>query len=164
MQAPVPNSDLHRLDATAIIWKRDEDGTLRYLITKRAPHKPVMPNRWTVPGGGIEPADYMRNEPQYLNDESPQWYGAVERALRREIREEVGLEVGDLHYLLDVAFMRPDGTPEIVLSYYGEYQGGEVALDKDATEYAWISAAELKDYDLISGIDYEIREVEERLN
>ena len=122
-----------------------------------------MPNRWTVPGGGIESSDYTQSEPRYLNDESPQWYGAVERALRREIREEVGLKVGDLHYLLDVAFIRPDGTPEIVLSYYAEYQGGDVTLDDDATEYAWVLSTELQAYDLISGIDYEISEVERRL-
>lgn len=154
---------LHRVDVTGIIWKKDEEGTYRYLITKRAPHKDAFPNIWTVPGGGVELADYMETEPTYMNDEGPQWCGALETALRREIREEVGIEVGPLEYLLDVAFQRKDGTPEIVLSYYCPYQGGDIVLDDDATEFVWVSVPELPNYDCISGIDHEIRMVEERL-
>lgn len=164
MDAPLlSNTELHRIATTGIVWKEDEDGVLRYLITKRAPHKKVMPGKWTVPGGGLESDDYTKTRASYLNEESPQWYGAIEGALRRELREEVGLEVGDVRYLLDVAFIRPDGVPVIVLSYYCAYQGGEVTLDADATEYAWVTARELPDYELISGIDHEIIQVQERL-
>src|ERR1044072_5719414 len=132
MDVPKPlNTELHRIDVTGIIWKKDEDGTHRYLITKRAAHKEVMPERWTVPGGGVETDDYMHLPPTYEKESSPQWYGALENALRREIKEEVGLEVGAVTYLLDIAFIRKDGTPEIVLSFYCAYQGGEVTLDED---------------------------------
>lgn len=164
MDAPrIANTEMHRIATTGIVWRKGEDGVYRYLITKRSPHKKVMPGKWTVPGGGIESDDYTSSEASYLNEESPQWYGAVEAALRRELREEVGLEVGEVSYLLDVAFIRPDGIPVIVLSYYCAYQGGEIVLDGDATEYAWVTAEELQDYDLISGIDHEIMEVQKRL-
>ena len=63
---------------------------------------------------------------------------AVETTLRREIKEEVGVEVTDIQYLLDLAFIRPDGIPAIVLSFYCKYVSGDVVLDEDATEYAWI--------------------------
>jgi len=164
MAAPEPlHNDLHRVAITGIIWKQDEDGTHRYLITKRAPTKKAWPNKWTVPGGGLETTDYMSTEATYQNSESPQWYNAVENALRREIREEVGLEVGDAHYLLDVAFIQPNGIPGIVLSFYCKYVSGEVVLDEDATEYAWVTAAEVGNYELIQGIDHEIELVEKRL-
>src|SRR3989344_4057201 len=107
------DKELHRIAITGIIWKKDDDGTYHYLITKRAPHKKTWPNKWTVPGGGLEIDDYLNNEPTYQNPESPQWYNAVETALRREIKEEVGLEVRDIEYLLDVAFVSLDGIPVI---------------------------------------------------
>lgn len=165
MAGPEPlHTDLHRIAITGIIWKEDADGTRKYLITKRAPTKKAWPNKWTVPGGGLETTDYMSAEATYQNSESPQWYNAVETTLRREIREEVGLEVSDIQYLLDLAFIRPDGVPAIVLSFYCKYESGEVVLDEDATEYAWITANEVGKYELIQGIDHEIQMVDERLS
>ncbi|HWU24550.1 MAG TPA: NUDIX domain-containing protein [Candidatus Paceibacterota bacterium] len=165
MAAPEPiHHDLHRIAITGIIWKQDEDGTRHYLITKRSPTKKAWPNKWTVPGGGLETTDYMSTEATYQNTESPQWYNAVETTLRREIREEVGVEVEDVQYLLDLAFIRPDGIPAIVLSFYCKYVSGDVVLDEDATEFAWVTAAEVGNYELIQGIDHEIQMVEERLS
>lgn len=155
--------ELHRIAITGIVWEKDTDGTRRYLITKRSPTKKAWPNKWTVPGGGMHVDDYMKTETTFANSESPQWYNAVEKTLRREIKEEVGIEVDDVQYLLDVAFIRPDGIPAIVLSFYCRYASGEVVLDEDATEYAWITAAEQGKYELIQGIDREITMVEERL-
>jgi len=165
MSAPEPiHTDLHRIAITGIIWKVDEDGTRRYLITKRSPTKKAWPNKWTVPGGGLETTDYMSTDATYQNSESPQWYNAVETTLRREIKEEVGVEVTDIQYLLDLAFIRPDGIPAIVLSFYCKYVSGDVVLDEDATEYAWIAANEVGNYELIQGIDHEIQLVDERLS
>ena len=164
MAAPIPNdNELHRIAVTGIVYKKGEDGTYRYLITKRSPTKKAWPNKWTVPGGGLEVKDYMSVEPTYANGESPQWYNAVEKTLRREVLEEVGVEIESIEYLLDVAFIRPDGTPCLVLSFYCRYKSGEIVLDEDATEFAWITAAEVGKYELIQGIDHEIQLVEERL-
>lgn len=156
------SKELHRIAVTGIIWK-EEGGVRKYLITKRALHKKVWPGKWTVPGGGLETNDYMQNDATYQNSESPQWYNAIENALRREIREEVGIEVGDTQFLLDVAFIRPDATPTIVFSFYCAYASGEVQLDEDATEYAWVAASEVKDYEFIQGIDHEIGLVDAQL-
>jgi 8-oxo-dGTP diphosphatase len=162
--APEPiHKELHRIATTGIIWRTNDDGVCEYLITKRSPEKKAWPNMWTVPGGGLETSDYMGAEATYANTESPQWYNAVESALRREIREEVGLEVGEVKYLLDIAFIRPDGVPAIVLSFYCQYESGEVVLDADATEFKWITASEVSQFELIQGIDHEIELVEKRL-
>lgn len=159
----VLNQELHRIAVTGIIWKKDDDGTYRYLLTKRSPTKKAWPNKWTVPGGGLQTDDYTKGEATYANSESPQWYNAVEKTLRREIKEEVNVEVSGIQYLLDLAFIRPDGVPAIVLSFYCKYESGEVMLDDDAVAYAWVSAAELSQYELIQGIDHEIEMVEKRL-
>src|SRR3989338_5470403 len=152
------DKELHRIAATAIIYR--EDG--KYLIAKRAPHKKVQPNKWGVPGGGLNTDDYT-NEP-VSTPISKQWYGSLERALRREIKEEVNLEVGKLEYLLDLTFIRPDGIPVLCLSYFAPYVSGEVKLDNDATEFAWITVDKVGDYDLIDGIAEEIRQIDNILN
>ena len=144
----IKDKELHRIAVTAIIHK---DG--KYLITKRSPHKKSFPNKWTVPGGGMEVDDYM-NTP--VSTKAGQWYYAIEKTLRREVKEEVNLEISKPKYLLDLTFITSDGTPSIVLSYYAEYISGEVILDKDSTEYKWVTAEEAKKIDLIDGIAEEI--------
>ncbi|HRY52581.1 MAG TPA: NUDIX domain-containing protein [Candidatus Portnoybacteria bacterium] len=155
----MPNQELHRIVSTAIIYKK-EGGQNKYLITKRSPHKKVFPNKWTVPGGGLETDDYTTTSPTTKENH---WYYALETSLRREVREEVNLEMGFVSYLLDLAFIRPDGIPVITLSFYAPYKSGEVKLDEDATEFIWASYEECQKYDLIDGIIEEIRMVEEIL-
>lgn len=149
------NKELHRITSTAIIYK---DG--KYLIARRALNKKAFPGKWTVPGGGLETDDYV-NTPA---NKDGLWYNAIEKSLRREIEEEVNLEVEELHYLLDIVFIRPDETPAIILSWYCSYKSGEVELDDDSIDYAWVTLDEAKNYDLVDGILGEIEMVEKRLN
>lgn len=151
----IPN-ELHRIAITAIIYNAEG----KFLITKRAPHKKVHPNRWTVPGGGLHVNDYI-NEPQTHGNAG--WYGIVEKTLRREILEEVGIEIENPKYLLDLTFIRPDKIPVLVLSYFAKYVEGEVKLDEDSVEYMWVSVKEAEKYDLIEGIFEELEEVDELL-
>jgi 8-oxo-dGTP diphosphatase len=144
------NRELHRVVATAIIHK---DG--KYLIVQRSPNKKAFPGRWTVPGGGLEIEDYI-NTPKTTPDA---WYFAVENSLRREIKEEVGLEVGDIKYLLSLTFIRPDGLPVVTLSYYCDWKSGEVKLNEENVNYKWVTSEEAKNYDLIEGISEEIEMV-----
>ena len=150
------NKELHRIAVTAIIY--NEEG--KYLVTKRSPHKKSFPNKWTVPGGGLDVDDYMHNKPDTL---SGQWYYAVEKTLRREVKEEVNLEIGKPIYLLDLCFITPDGQPCMVLSYYAPYKSGEIKLDKDSTEYKWVTSEEAMKLDIIQGIEEEIEMVDKIL-
>ncbi len=142
---------LHFVVATCIIEK---DG--KFLIAKRAPHEKAFPNRWTVPGGKL-----VLHEYEHLPKTAgfPQWYGVVEWVLRKEVKEEVDLEIEKPKYLCDLVFVRPDGYPVVTLSYFAKYKSGEVKISKDFTDYTWISASEVTKYDLIEGIGDEIKEV-----
>ena len=129
------------------------------MIIKRAGHEKVYPNKWTVPGGKLKPKDYL-DTPKTTKDA---WYNVVDKDLRREIKEECNLEVGELKYLLDLVFIRPDQIPVLTLSFYADYKSGEVELEEDFTDYFWGTIEELKEYDLIEGIYDEIKMVDEKL-
>lgn len=158
MTEPAHN-ELHRITVTGIIWKEGENG-YEYLITKRSSEKKAFPNMWTVPGGGLEVTGYVDTPPTHAGN---QWYNTVEVTLKREIEEEVGLTVDDVRYLLDLTFIRPDGIPVLVLSYYCKYVSGDVNLDEDSVDYAWVNAEEATTYELIEGIKEEITMVEKQL-
>jgi 8-oxo-dGTP pyrophosphatase MutT (NUDIX family) len=153
----IKDKELHRIAVTAIIYNSER----KYLVTKRSPNKKAHPNKWTVPGGGLNTDDYI-SRPQ-TNHVDSGWYGAVEICLRREVLEEVNIEIGKAEYLLNLTFIRPDGIPVLVLSYYAPYVSGDIKLDADATEYAWVTLAEAKELDLISGIYEEIEMVDKIL-
>lgn len=158
---PTDNQDLknelHRIVTTVLIYKPN----FTYLITKRAPHKKVMPSKWTIPGGGLHIDDYINTSPSTKGEKI--WYEVLQRVIKREIKEEVGLEINKPKILTDMAFIRPDGIPVLVLSYFAPYVSGEVKLDEDATDFAWVTVAEAKSYDLIDGILGEIEEVDKIL-
>ena len=155
MANQVTKKELHRIVSTAIIVKNGQ-----YLIVQRSFKQKVFPGQWTVPGGGLEVEDYI-NTPKTTKDT---WYLAIENSLRREIKEEVGLTVGKINYLLDMVFIRPDGIPVVVLSFWAKYKSGQVKLDtRESVNYRWVSSKELKNYDLIEGIAQEIEMVDKIL-
>jgi len=147
---------LHFVAVTAIIEK---DG--KFLITKRSPNEKAFPNKWTVPGGKFVLTEYQ-NLPK-TSPNHPQWYNVVEFVLRKEVREEAGLEIEKPEYVTDLVFVRPDGYPVVTLSFWAKYKSGEVKLNHEMTDFAWVTAEEAKNYDLIDGIADEIAEVERLL-
>ena len=151
----IQNKELHRIVTTVIIY--NEEG--KFLITKRSLNKKQHPGRWTVPGGGLSVDDYIDTPKTIANG----WSYSLTNTARREVKEEVGIEIGKPEYLRDLTFIRVDGIPVLVLSYFAEYISGDVILDEDTMDFAWVTSEELKNYDLIDGIGDEIREVEEIL-
>jgi len=138
---------LHYVVATAIIIK---DG--KYLIAKRAPHEKAFPNEWTVPGGKLSIDDYHKKVKHTKN----QWYYVLENLLRREVEEEVGLQIENIKYLVSLCYIRPDGAPSLVISIYADFRDGTIKLCSDLTEHAWVTLEEAKKYDLIDGIYEEL--------
>lgn len=156
----IADNELHRIAPTAIIYRPSGNGASpEFLILKRSPHKKVYPNRWTVPGGGVQVSDYA-DSPKSTKDG---WHYQIEKSLRREISEETGLVVGGLTYLLNMTFIRPDGIPVLVLCFYGQYESGNVVLDDDSVESAWATAKDAASYDLLAGIHEELEMIDKIL-
>lgn len=137
----------HYVTATVIILK---DG--KYLIAQRSPSEKAFPNRWTVPGGKLETSDYIHRSP----DAGSVWYNVLEDLARREVKEEVNLDIQNIRYLTSITFIRPDNKPGLIVSFMADYEDGVVALEPALTQYAWVTLEEAKKYDLIEGIYDEI--------
>ncbi len=137
----------HYVVATAIIVK---DG--KYLIARRSEREKAFPGLWTVPGGKLELNDYSKRP----KDTEDCWYNVFEYLIRREVIEETGLNVKNIKYLTSLSFIRPDNIPTIVVSFFADYDSGEVTLSKDLIDYAWIDLKEAKKYSLIGGIYEEL--------
>ena len=84
------------------------------------------------------------------------WYNVLETVVKREVLEEVGLDIKNLKYLTSLAYIRPDGIPTIVASFFADYKNGNVKLCKDLTDHSWVNLEEAKNYDLIEGIYEEL--------
>jgi len=135
---------LHEVVITAIVVK---DG--KYLITKRSKNKKRFPGMWTVPGGHLEVDDYI-NLPK---DTKYYWYNVLEKVLRREIKEEVGINIKNIEYVTSLATVHLDAKPSLVISCLADYSTGTIKLQKGETEeFAWVTLKEAKKYDLIDGI------------
>lgn len=142
------NKFLHEVVITAIVVK---DG--KYLITRRSENKSRFPGMWTVPGGKLETDDYT----SLPKDTEHHWYNVLEQVLRREVREEVRLEIANINYVTSLAMVHDDGAPSLIISAMADRKSGEVTLqEEEADEYEWVSAEEAKEYDLIDGIYDEI--------
>ncbi len=143
---------LHIVAATAIIVKDK-----KFLIAKRAGWEKAFPNKWTVPGGKLKFGEYKMER---VASGFPQQYNVVDWLVRKEVQEEVGLEIKKPSYLCDLVFVRPDGYPVVTLSYWAHHKSGKVKLSKELTDHAWVTLKEAKKYDLIEGIWDELRMVD----
>jgi 8-oxo-dGTP pyrophosphatase MutT (NUDIX family) len=138
----------HYIAVTGIIVK---DG--KYLIAKRASYEKAFPNKWTVPGGKLDPEDYLARP----KDTSVHWYNVIEDVLKREIKEEVGLSITNIGYITSMVYIRDDDIPCLIISLFCEPLDNEIKLCRALTEYKWVTLDEAKNYDLIEGIYDELK-------
>ena len=114
-------SGLFRVAAEAIIEK---DGKI--LITKRAAHRNHAPNEWETLTGRIEQGE------------------TLEVGLKREVQEEVGLEVEVIQPFYTFHFFRGSQKEEhLGVSFWCKYKSGQVKLNKDEqSEFQWVTVKE----------------------
>jgi 8-oxo-dGTP pyrophosphatase MutT (NUDIX family) len=146
---------LHYVAVTGILV--DENN--KFLITKRANWEKAFPGRWTVPGGKVEVLDYALKQ----KDTISHWYNVLENVLKREIMEEVGLEIEKIGYVTSLVYIRDDNIPCLIISLWAKPKKLNVNLCNALTEYKWVNLEEAKNYDLIEGIYEELEILDEHL-
>jgi 8-oxo-dGTP diphosphatase len=148
------NQYLHEVVITAIIVKDN-----KYLITRRSPNKKRFPGMWTVPGGKLEASDYLA----LPKDTENYWYNVLEQTLRREVKEEVGIDIANIEYVTSLATVHADGSPSLVISCMADYVSGEIKLQvEENDQFAWVGLEEAKGQQLIDGIYDELAMVENK--
>lgn len=115
---------------------RDGDGSV--LLCKMADDRGVYPGQWALPGGGVEPGERLVD------------------ALRREIREELGVELASARPLFfsDLQHEKtlPGGERRLLymvfLLFECTVESSSIHLNEEFTEYAWVQPGRLLAYDL----------------
>lgn len=100
----------------------------KILIVKRAPNDQVGANTWEFAGGKLEFGE------------------GLEVALKREILEEVGLQVTAEKILYASTFQTDPFRQVVIIVYLCHALDKEVVLSKEHSEYLWVSKEELKEY------------------
>lgn len=90
------------------------------LLIKRGGNNPHKPGVWEIPGGRLEPM------------EDPF------EGLKREIKEETGLDVEVMNPLRIHHFTRDDGQKITMITFLCKPVSGSVNLSNEHTEYLWI--------------------------
>ncbi|WP_459194888.1 NUDIX hydrolase [Halosimplex sp. J119] len=114
------------------------DGVLQrdgeYLLIERGAEEEHASGILGLPGGKLE-------APPGTDD-------AIEATARREIAEEVGIEVGEVRYVCSGTFEADTGEQCLNIVTLCEYEGGE-ASPQDLDEVAavhWLTEAELREH------------------
>lgn len=104
-----------------------------YLLIERADDDAHAGGLLAFPGGKLEAP--------------PGTDRALEATARRELREEVGVEVGDVTYVHSRTFAAADGTRCIDVVTLCEYDGGEARIREPGEVAAvhWLSPDEVRD-------------------
>lgn len=97
------------------------DGSILLILRGQAPSK----GRWSLPGGRLE------------------WGETLVEAVRREVREETGLdvEVGALAGMVERIY--PPEFHYVILDYFATVSGGHLRPGGDVTDARWVPLAEV---------------------
>jgi len=110
------------------IFLKNREG--KYLLLKRSPEKyPEVSGFWDIPGGRIILGTTLLEN------------------LKREVKEETGLEITSLPRLIFAQDIFPKRGGHIVrLTYLADSSASEVIIDdNEHTEYRWLTQSEIKE-------------------
>jgi 8-oxo-dGTP diphosphatase len=131
--------NLQKVSASAVVLNKEG----KLLVVKRAEDDNFLPGTWELPGGGV---DFLE-EPRV--------------GVRRELKEECGIDVDVLHPLTEFSFVMPteEGekhTVEIIYLCLLSDDSPPVSLSFEHSDYKWVSFAELE---VICSTDFMIKSI-----
>lgn len=141
--------------ANVVVYRESDK---KCLILKRSDREVTHPGRYGVIGGKLEWKDMPIESPDHINGEVLDYNDMVEKLIAREALEEAGIEIyPEIRYVNSKTFIRPDEVPVVLVKFTAKYKRGNVILEEGAfTDYAWVDAEEVKNYECIDGIVDEV--------
>ncbi len=115
---------MSKIVATIVIVNQD-----KILVLKRGPNQ-SNPNLWNFPGGSVEKDETLEE-------------GAI-----RELKEEANLEVNS-DYVEYIGTINRDSLE--VNCYITREYSGEVKINKESSEFKWVTLEELKKLAFVGG-------------
>ena len=123
-----------RTIVVGLIWNQKQE----LLLCKMPDNRGVFPNQWGLPGGGIDPGETMSE------------------ALRRELKEEIGINVDRFEPALfkDGTYEKhfPDGSKRniymIFLIFHCFIDEQQITLNEEFSTYQWVSESQIMDYEM----------------
>ena len=115
----------------ALIFKRDS-----ILLVERG--RPPLKGYWSLPGGVLELGEHLGN------------------AVRREVREETGLEIKPVAVveIFERIMRDKDGKPEyhyVLVDYLCKITGGDLSAGDDSSKVEWVRRKDLPGVKLTEG-------------
>ncbi|MDD3160011.1 MAG: NUDIX hydrolase [Candidatus ainarchaeum sp.] len=107
------------------------DSKNKFLLAKRSLTDDVLPGYWNLPGGKVD------SNPEFILD-------VLEVNLKREVKEEVDLEIKNLKYL--ESYFDPNG--KVNVSFTCTLKSGVAKPLEDTDEVGWFTLEEVKNLQL----------------
>jgi ADP-ribose pyrophosphatase YjhB (NUDIX family) len=127
---------LHSIITNALIVKDD-----RILISQRALNEKHDPLKWTIPGGKVEKT-------------AGNVFNILEKTLKREVKEEVGLTIkDDIRLISNNTFIRTGGQHVVALIFICYWKSGVAKPKEDTNDVKWICENDLKLYDFSPNVE-----------
>ena len=110
----------------------------KFLVIKRKDDE-IHPNKWAFPGGIIEEGEKF------------------DQALKREIKEEVGLEIKKIiKKISEYNYPREDNSETRGKCFLIETNNFDVKINDEVQDFKWVSLEEFEEFDYVKGLDEEL--------
>lgn len=107
-------------------WVKKGD---KFLLARRSMDEVHMPGVWSVPGGKV--------------DGGADTVNVLQETLKKEVLEEVGLEISDdIQLVFNNTFTRSDGSSVVGLTFLCHWKSGEAKPPEDTSEVGWLTIEE----------------------
>ncbi|NPV71404.1 MAG: NUDIX hydrolase [Firmicutes bacterium] len=133
--------------AAVILRPSKGSGTRKILLIKRGIEPAV--GKWSIPGGAIELGEAARD------------------AVRREVKEECGLDITvlDVFEIFDVFVRDNAGALKfhyVIIDFLAEPEGGSLEAGSDVSDATWVTLGEAANLDITRGTREVLRRLAER--
>ena len=105
----------------------------KILLSQRSSEEEHAPGKWTIPGGKVDFKEEV---------------GILQETAKREVREEVGIEIKDeMKLLTNNTFQHlEDGEKVLAIVFFCYYKSGEIKALEDTIDVKWVKEEDIDKY------------------